>query len=70
MARMRTDRPVPSGIPRGFRGQDQLDGTPTTHFTPPVRGAPLQDRPPKPDRPSDSGIERAMADLADKEHPR
>jgi len=70
MARMRTDRPLPAGVPRGFRGQDQLDGTQTRNFTPPVRQAPLQDRPPVPDRASDSGIESALGQLADRVHRR
>lgn len=69
------DKPVLSGVPKAFAGERQLDGTPTTHFTPPVgrsvggRGPrPLQDRQAVPDRASDSGMERAMHAHADREH--
>jgi len=70
MSRMKTDRPVPSGVPKGFRGVKQMDGTPTTQFTEPMRRAPLQDREAVPDRKSDSGMESSMHELADREHRR
>lgn len=68
MARTPNDRPFPAGIPKGFRGEKQVDGTVTTHFTAPVRNAPLQDREAAPPRAGESGIERSMRDLADREH--
>lgn len=75
MARNVKDRPVAAGLPRSFRGQDQLDGTPTTMLTQQpasfAKGGPrpLADRPPAPSRPDQSGMETSMAQLADREHP-
>lgn len=70
------DQPIPSGVPSAFRGERQIDGTPTTQFSKPYEGrpgrraTPLADRPAVPDRASDSGMERAMAAHADRQHPR
>ena len=76
----KTDVPIPSGVPKAFAGQRQLDGTPTTHFSPPFKrgdGKPgsapkysLADRAAIPDRPTDSGMEASMQAHADKQHPR
>lgn len=69
------DVAVPSGVPKAFAGQRQIDGTPTSHFTPPYEGtagrrqAPMADRPAVPGRAGDSGMERAMQEHADREHP-
>jgi len=75
MARNVKDRPVAAGLPRSFRGQDQLDGTPTTMLSPsPAKFSqggprPLADRAPAPPRADQSGVEASMAALADREHP-
>lgn len=69
MSRSKTrDRAIPSGLPRGFRGEDQIDGTATTQFTKPTKGRGLQTREAAPRRDTDSGVESSMADLADKLH--
>ena len=64
------DRAVPSGLPRGFQGEQQMDGNVTTQFTPPTKGKGLQAREAVPSRSTDSGLERALGALADKTHKR
>lgn len=74
MARNVKDRPIAAGLPRSFRGQDQLDGTHTTLMTPPPAkfsqggSRPLQTREAAPAR-AGSGVESTMDALADREHP-
>lgn len=50
------------------KGEKQLDGSRTPTFSPPVRKPGLAPRQAVPDRPSDSGIERAMQAEADRIH--
>lgn len=75
MARNSKDRPIMPGLPRSFRGDDQIDGTRTTMLSrapaPFAKGGPrpLADREPAPSRPGQSGIESALGGLADREHP-
>lgn len=57
------------GINAQGSGQTQLDGTPTTQFAPPQKGAGMQARSPAPNRPGQSGMEAAMGAMADKMHP-
>ena len=67
--------PVLPGAPRTYAGPKQLDGTPTTMLEQQPRSfrnggpRPLADRPSVPSRASDSGLDKAMQGLADKEHP-
>lgn len=62
------DRAVPAGLPRAFRGQDQIDGTKTNMMSAGTAGKKLQDRASAPNGPQRSGLENAMGDLADQQH--
>lgn len=62
---LKSGRPVQTG-----RGERQLDGSHTPTFSQPKRKPGLADRPAVPDRPGDSGIERAMQADADRLHKR
>lgn len=61
------DRAIPAGLPKAFRGQDQIDGTKTNMMAPSGQKG-LQDRSAAPSRASDSGMERAMGAQADELH--
>lgn len=50
-------------------GDRQVDGARTAVFSKPVRKGGLAAREAVPRGPNDSGLERSMMDLADKEHP-
>lgn len=61
------DRAIPAGLPRAFRGQDQIDGTQTFMLgSGAVKG--LQNRKPAPNSEQRSGMENSMGDLADELH--
>lgn len=58
-----------SGTPKTVGpGEKQLDGSRTPTFSAPVRKPGLAPREAVPNRPSDSGMERAMQDHADQVH--
>lgn len=64
---MAKDREIPAGLPRSFRGQNQIDGNETNML---MGGAKtLQGRAPAPNGPGRSGMENSMGDQADQLHP-
>lgn len=65
---MAKDRAIPAGLPKAFRGQDQIDGTHTFMLGSGLAGKSLQPRAPAPNGPDRSGMENAMGDLADQLH--
>lgn len=62
------DRAIPAGLPKAFRGQNQIDGTATNLMGPGTAGKRLQDRASAPNGPNRSGMENSMGDLADQMH--
>lgn len=62
---MHSGKPVMTG-----RGERQLDGTRTPTFSQPKKHPGLAPQDPVPNRASDSGMERAMQDHADRVHPK
>ena len=65
---MAKDQSIPAGLPRSFRGQDQIDGTHTNMLGPGSATKKLQPRDPAPNGAERSGMENSMGDLADQLH--
>lgn len=64
---MAKDREIPAGLPKAFRGQNQIDGNETNMLMGGTKR--LQDRAPAPNGSQRSGMENAMGDQADQLHP-
>lgn len=65
---MAKDREIPAGLPRAFRGQNQIDGNETNML---MGGKKTLDaRAPAPNGSQRSGMENSMGDLADQLHKR
>jgi hypothetical protein len=61
------DRAIPAGLPKAFRGQNQIDGSETNMLMGGTKS--LQPRAPAPNGAQRSGMENAMGTQADQLHP-